>query len=534
MWRWVTRGLVFSVAMLLAAAALAQQQPTDFVGVLELPDPAQTQSGVVVIKGWAYDIDQVSKIELYVDDRFQYNVNFGQPRIDVAEAFPNYPGIHDSSPGFLGGFLASRFTNGQHTVEMKVYTGSGKVIALGRRTITIDNTINQAPIGFLDIPDGKGVYNASGSFPVLGWAIDADGVSSVDVLVDSAELQAAMYGDPRPDVSNNFPDFPASNFSGFVANIDTTRLQDGIHVLDVTATDTKGMKKLIGRRQIQVFNADNIDKPFGYLDDPKPNTVLYGTQCATIPLIFSPAFNPQSHITAIRGWALDTGTRTEIGRVDYVELLIDGVRWNSTDNCGFNSVFGAYANCYGMPRYDVARFYPTYPDSPMSGYMFTLDVGAMLALQVPPGRHILKVRVGDNQGTFAELPSRDGIPVTFTCAEETHDFATLGFIDIPTTFDYVGGATMFSGWAYDEDGGIAAIEMVIDGLSVGTAQYGFPRPDVAAVYPYLFNSTNSGWRFVMDTTQLSNARHRLVVRVTDVHGHVSEIGSVDFYVNNPK
>ena len=42
--------------------------------------------------------------------------------------------------------------------------------------------------------------------------------------------------------------------------------------------------------------------------------------------------------------------------------------------------------------------------------------------------------------------------------------------------------------------------------------------------------------FTMDTRQLSNARHRLTVRVLDDGGDRTEIGSVDFYVqnNNPQ
>jgi len=37
----------------------------------------------------------------------------------------------------------------------------------------------------------------------------------------------------------------------------------------------------------------------------------------------------------------------------------------------------------------------------------------------------------------------------------------------------------------------------------------------------------------MDTTQLSNARHRLTVRVVTSSGGRTEIGSTDFYVQNP-
>lgn len=536
MWRWVTRGLVFTCASLLAAVALAQSQPTGFVSTVDLPDPNVTQSGVVLVKGWAYDVQALTRIELYVDDAFQYNVNMGLPRTDVAQEFAGqYPGIQNASPGFQIGFLASRYSNGPHTVSLKAYTTDGQSIEFGRRTINIDNTLNQSPFGFLDIPDPAGIYNATGAFPVVGWATDTDGISEVDVYVDGLIYQAAIYGDPRPDVANTFPDFPASVFSGFIANVDTTRILDGVHLLEVRATDTKGVARLIGRRQIQVFNSDSTDKPFGYIDEPKPNAVLYGTFCGTIPpAVISPPINPNAHITPVRGWALDLAPRTEIGRVSYVELMIDGVRWASTDNCGYNPLFNQYANCYGLPRFDVERYYPNYPDSPRSGYMFTLDVGALVALGVHPGNHVLKVRVGDQQENFSELPTPDGIPVFFQCTTDNNDFPSQGFIDSPTTYDYLKGNAVFQGWAVDEDSGVTAVTMIIDGNVVGNAQINLPRPDVAQADPQFgFQANTAGWKFIMDTTRLANARHRLTVEVTDGHGHQVIIGSVDFYTQNP-
>ena len=127
------------------------------------------------------------------------------------------------------GILASRFSTGPHTVEVRVFTSDGKVTPLGRRTINIDNTpdgANQAPFGNLDIPDLSGTYDANGSFPVVGWAADTDGIARIDVTSDGSILQQAIYGDARPDVGNTFPDFPAALFSGFIANIDSTRLKD--------------------------------------------------------------------------------------------------------------------------------------------------------------------------------------------------------------------------------------------------------------------------------------------------------------------
>lgn len=535
MWRWVTRGLVLSVLVLCTPAVFAQA--TDIIGSVDSPDPGTPQFGMILVKGWVLDPSAVSKVELYVDDQFQHNLNTGLPRIDVEQAYPNFPGVHNIAPGFQTGFTAARFSNGPHTVSLKVFLGDGKVVNdFGRRTITVDNTLNQSPFGSLDIPDLSGTFNASSSFPVVGWAADTDGVAKVDVYVDGGIMQAAMYGDARPDVGNTFPDLPAANFSGFIANIDSTRLQDGVHLLEVKATDRLGQSKMIGQRQIQVFNSETQNRPFGTLDEPKRDAVLYGTQCGTVPIV-SPPIRLQAHITPVRGWALDLGTRSDEGRVAYLELLIDGVKWINTDDCGF--LFGQYANCYGLPRFDVERYYPNYPDSPRAGYMFTLDVGALLALGdlgVRPGNHTLKVRVGDAAGTFAELPGPAGIPVFFTCADNTQFASVYGFIDSPTSFDYVKGNVVFQGWALSEgpqSGAITAVDMIVDGNFIGPASLGWQRPDVQQQYPFVPNSINAGWRFTMDTTKLSNSRHRLTVRVTTGNGTKAEIGSVDFYTQNP-
>lgn len=529
MWRWVARCLVLTLLALLAPALLAQQ--IQFTGDVDAPDPSRTHSGVVLVKGWALDPNSITKIELWVDDQYQHDALMFQPRIDIIEAFPDWPGIHNARPGFITGFVASRFSNGPHTIEMRFLTSDGGVHFLGRRTININNSINQAPFGFVDIPDGGGVYNVSGAFPVNGWAADTDGIQRIEVLIDDTVLQGGMHGDPRPDVGATFPDFSGAMFSGFVANVDSTRIQNGVHTLTVRAVDRLGMSNLIGRRTVQVINNDINLKPFGYIDEPLRDAILFATNCDDDEVIISPPVRPQEHITAVRGWALDLGTRSDTGRVSYVELLVDGARWLSTDDCGV--VLGRYANCYGLPRYDVARYYPTFPDAPRAGFLFTLDVGALVRLGVREGNHQLMVRVGDREQTFAEIPNRDGIPVWFQCVESPFNFAGFGFIEYPNSSDYVGGTVVFRGWALEDQGNaVAAVEIIIDGNYVGQAQYGYPRTDVADQYPHIFNSINSGWQFTMDTRMLPNARHRLTVRTVDSRGARTEIGSVDFYVNN--
>jgi hypothetical protein len=528
MWRWVTRGLVLTFAALFLAPALFAQT---FVGDVEKPDPTQTHSGLILVQGWALDPGLISKIELWVDDQYLHNTLLSIPRTDVISRYPDWPGVHNARPGFITGFLASNYPNGPHTIELRVHTSDGQIHSLGRRTININNSINQAPFGFLDIPDGRGVYNVSGAFPVVGWAADTDGIDRIEVAIDDLVMQGAMHGDSRPDVGATFPDFPGAMYSHYVANIDSTRVINGVHLLTVRAYDRHGVSTTIGRRTVQVINNDQFLKPFGFLDEPQRDAVLYGTGCDdSQPGPISPPIDVNEHLTVVRGWALDLGTRDSVGRVGYAQLLIDGVPWLSTDNCGV--VAGRYANCYGIPRFDVARYYPTFEDAPRAGYLFTLDVGALIKLGLRPGHHRLSVRVGDVDQTFTELPNRDGIPVWFQCVDDDFDFAGFGFIEYPTPGAYVGGTVVFRGWALEDRSDITAVELLIDGNYIGKAQYGFLRTDVGDQYPHIVNSDNSGWAFTFDTRKLTNSRHRLTVQTTDRRGNRSIIGSADFYVTN--
>jgi N-acetylmuramoyl-L-alanine amidase len=524
----VTRGLVLGL-MIVSLVSTASAQ-TEFIAFLEKPVPDETVSGMVLVQGWAVDPVGISRIDLIVDGQFVHSANLSIPRTDVVDSHPDWGGIQNRLPGFQTGFSAARYSNGTHTVMVRIFTENNKVYEVGQRTIVVDNSINQPPFGYVESPDSVTVYDVNGSFPVTGWAADGDGIARIDVQIDNLSTQSAVYGDPRPDVHNSFPDSPSMLYSGFRAQIDSTRLTDGVHTLNVRATDRQGLSRVIGRRTVQVFNSENNLRPFGSLDQPQRDAVLFGN-CGDPGPVISPLIDPENRITPVRGWALDLGTREDTGRVAYAELLIDGVRWYSTDDCRFDSSFGAYVDCYGLPRPDVAKYYPTHPDAPRAGFYFAMDVGSLYSLAgLREGPHVLKIRVGDQEQTFAELPGTAGIPVFFSCIR-SNTFAPVGYIDYPASFDYVKGTVQFLGWAVAQ---VSTVEISIDGVVAGLAEYGFLRTDVQAAYPTFSSAAlRSGWRFNFDTTQLSDGRHRLTVTALGTSGGArAEIGSVDFYVDN--
>lgn len=527
-WRMVTRGLVLGLVLLGVVAPASAQ--TDFFAFLEKPAAGETVSGVVLVQGWAVDPTGISRVDLIVDGQYYHSANIDIPRIDVVEANPNWEGNQVLLPGFQTGFLASRLSNGSHTVMVRIFTEDNRVFEVGERTINVDNSINQAPFGYVEAPGSVSIFDVNGSFPVTGWVVDVDGIERVDVLIDSTVVQGAVHGSPRPDVGNTVPDLPSATFSGFLAQVDSTRFIDGVHTLTVRALDKKGLTRTIGRRTIQIFNSENNLRPFGSLDQPQRDALLWGN-CNVAPPPISPPINPNVPITPIRGWALDLGTREDTGRVAYAELLIDGVQWGSTDDCVFSPTFNAFIYCYGLPRPDVAKYYPTHPDALRSGFFFPIDVGALINLGVREGHHAIKIRVGDQEQTFADIPSTSGVPVFFGCIQGSF-FNPIGYIDVPRNYDFVNGMVTFLGWAMDDSvRTVAAVEIMIDGQIAGLAEYGFLRTDVRAAYP-TYQQDRVGWRFNMDTTQLSDGRHRLTVTAISATGARGEIGSVDFYTDN--
>jgi large repetitive protein len=547
--------LLFSGAWLLGSSVSAQP-----IGVIDQPAAGQTVSGVVKVTGWVLDFNAVDKIELLVDGVVANRADINLPRVDVLEAFPNYFNSATPNPGFVSSFLASRFTNGPHTIEIRVTESNGATFLIGSRTVIVDNNINQAPFGYIDIPGPAGVEGTNGSFPVTGWAIDDEDVDHIDFLMDGQIVagavgrglpSTAVYGSTRPDVQAAFPDVPNSLFSGFQANIDTTKLINGMHQLSVRVTDNEGASRVIGTRNVQIINVGSNLAPFGRIDVPLDKASLF---CSAIDVGIPSPCPPEVCRAAlpnlVAGWALDVGARLDQGQVAFVELLLDGaILANTRTDC--LQVGRNFINCYGINRPDVARNYSGYVNADNAGFAFSFalirsstDPSGLIAIARPtvdpetfevvgytlPGKHTLAVRVGDEEETVTQLGA---MSVDVFCDEGQADRPAFGYIDQPFEYQFINGIFTVLGWAVDLDG-VQRIEVDVDGQVVGTATYGLARPDVPANDPRVA-SINVGFSFALDTTRLSDSEHDLVIYVVDRGFGTprrTEIGRRKFVVNN--
>lgn len=545
--------------LFVGAGSIATSVSAQPIGVIDQPRQDDRISGVVKVSGWVLDFNAVDKIELLVDGTFANRADIGLPRADVLEVFPTYANSATPRPGFVTSFLASRFADGAHSISIRVTEASQATFIIGPTAVIIDNTINQAPFGFIDIPGPAGIEGTDGPLPVSGWAIDDDDVDSVDFLMDGQIVagavgrglpSTAIYGTTRPDVAAAFPDVPNSLYSGFQANIDTSKLINGMHRLEVRVTDNEGASRLIGVRNIQVINNGANLAPFGQIDFPLDKASLF---CSVIDVGIPSPCTPDvcdfQLTNIVAGWALDVGARLDAGQVSYVELLLDGAIIANTRTDCTQSSNGSLVNCYGINRPDVARSYSGYVNADNAGFLFSFGLvssstqssvcGGLIAIVLPtgevvgctlPGKHTLAVRVGDEEETVTQIGA---MSVEVLCDPTGGDFPAIGYIDTPSDYQFINGIFTVFGWAFDFNG-VQRIEVDVDGQVVGTATRGLSRPDVPVTDPRV-PSVSVGFAFNLDTTRLSDSEHDLVIYVVDNQfgsPNRTEIGRRKFVVNN--
>jgi len=376
----------------------------------------------------------------------------------------------------------------------------------------------EQPFGFFNQLGGGNA--ASGAMPLVGWALDDDGVAAVDVLVDGRIVGRAVYGGSRPDVAVRFPGFPDSDGAGFTFWVDTTRFLNGLHTVSALVHTTAGERTFLRPLVFEFLNLTHNLKPFGRIERPLLQAELFGTCDPN---------DPQRRLTVVEGWALDVGVEIGDMGIGYVELMVDGALLsNSKVHCAFVPALGGLTDCYGVRRLDIENHFPLIKDAPNAGFRFVLDVGDLVAFGFAEGRHTLSIRSGDISGQVADV---DEIPVVFRCADVGVNEPAFGGVDLPPTGLFFGGVVEITGFAVDFQG-VDRVEVYVDGAFVGNALYGLPRPGVAAGFPGFPDSAAAGWTFGLDTTELANSFHHIQFIVVDDAGDSTLLGERTFLVQN--
>jgi hypothetical protein len=539
-------------ALVLLTLLLPMRAVAETIFWLDTPADGATVFGLVEVNGFVVDDGEqcgpqwtwhscqwdealVSKIDLYVDDEFVATADLNQPRYDILQAYPWYAGTPYSRPGFATSFNSEVYADGVHTLYMLVTFSDSTSEEYGLRSINVDNDLNQAPLGELELPGSNQPMN--GVFPVTGWALDDGDVAYVEIMVDGLAMGNAVTGVHRPDIGNRFPSDPDAEDSGFVRMLNTTVLNNGIHVLAVRVVDNDGASRVIGRRFVQTFNTGSNLPPFGDIDWPIDNHVMFADDCqligGTLPPWSGEVFDDPDNVEMVIGWALDVGSRTDLGGVAYVQLLLDGTVLDDTNEGSF---FWDPADWdfryYGHPRMDIHNLYVDVPTSKHSGFSFLMDISELiLARGFSQGLHLIKVRAGDRENNVTDIAQ---LPVIFDCNDDPDDPA-WGDIWTPEHMELQAATIEVTGFAIDTRG-FDQVEIWVDGLYIGNADHGLPSPDLDELYPWLppFFSSNAGFSYELDTIaeDLADGEHSLIVWTQDNRDGRTIIGERRFVLDN--
>ncbi|HEY3568262.1 MAG TPA: hypothetical protein VGP73_10060 [Thermoanaerobaculia bacterium] len=193
---------------------------------------------------------------------------YGIRRVDIEKVYPSLKDSPHSGFRFvldIGNMISPlpipgyepAYSQGAHILTIRAGDHASQLRDIAEIPVTFvcdQNLPNEPSVGDIDLPQNGLLYH--GVVTTTGWALDWNGVSSIQVLVDGHPVGNATYGFPRPDVFqlSYYPGFPSSGAPGWQFQLDTTQLNNGEHFLDVIVTDNLGVTTYIGKRRFVVNN----------------------------------------------------------------------------------------------------------------------------------------------------------------------------------------------------------------------------------------------------------------------------------------
>ena len=109
------------------------------------------------------------------------------------------------------------------------------------------------------------------------------------------------------------------------------------------------------------------------------------------------------------------------------------------------------------------------------------------------------------------------------------DHPAFAYLDAPARGARVASPFEVSGWAFDDDAGVAAVEVLLDDQVVAVADHGLPRPGVAEFFAGSTDPMhpNVGFRAMISAEP---GPHRLGLRMHSVDGHQRDLRAMEIVV----
>ena len=325
--------------------------------------------------------------------------------------------------------------------------------------------------------DDKGILR------VEGWAAGPARVERIDIVAGGIAHGQARYGQPRPDVAADHPEFLDSGLSGFAF----------VGPLDERARQAEQVF-VIAHVRGQAERAAAA-RPIARPDDAAPAPDELRFHCDVAALYDDGAVE-------LGGWA------AHLEEVTRIEVSLDGVAIGDAQ--------------IGRPRTDVGKSHADIPSAGRSGFEFGATLNELSA-----GEHEITLVVGTLRGGryVRKVKASTQIARDSGRAVERQDIRV--FVDSPRIVDGafetpVRRMLAIEGWAIARHG-VAAVEAFLDGALVSVASRGVRRQDIGASYPDWPDSLMSGYAIVLPRKVFSKDKHLLRIAARDRRGEVKEV-----------
>ena len=163
----------------------SSEPPADDVLRVRLETPASETSfsGIKTISGWAIATSGIDRIEVYIDDVYNFDMAYGGTRADVASVFPDVENSDKSGFAMLYNF--STLTAGEHTITAKAISNGNKM-----EESSATFSITKFNKSYISPQDEFSLDNASCS-------LQSSTISIVDALVDGSFYDISVQWNRR-------------------------------------------------------------------------------------------------------------------------------------------------------------------------------------------------------------------------------------------------------------------------------------------------------------------------------------------------
>jgi len=464
---------------------------------ITLPLSGTKVSGLVQVKANASDNIAVSKVELYVDGKYENQFNL-------------------IGTDFTTNLNTVSLSNGVRTLTAKAYDPSNNTSTSVVVSITVDNIIN--------ITSPVNASMVASSIPIKAQASDA--IVGVQFKLEAVNIETE------------------DTVSPFSVNFDTTQHADGMHTLTALGRDTLGNLNASPPIKITIDNTP----PVPVFESPSNGSALSGNviiavnasdanfyissvevfQDNSLLVKFGPKFTPGAWTYQWNTWLTSDGTHTLTAKA-----------YDSLHNVGITSITVNVFNGNSDAIPPTGSITSPLSGSTISGEVtlaasasdntggsgvkrveFYRDSGVLIGpsstspyralwntTTVSNGAHSFYVRVFDNANNVFTSTS-----ITATVNNVVSD-TTIPSVSItaPASGATVSGTIMVAVTATDNVG-VASVTVSVDGIDLGT-------------------DTTTPYTLVWDTTTVTNGSHTLRATARDVAGNTTS-ASITVTVSN--